>query len=77
MSINAAVLAMLIPMGRVLTLAVEVHVDGVLALVSEMWAAALLVAAEILGILKLLPHAAFLAVPLGVVRTVDIWALMD
>ena len=77
MSINAAVLAMLIPMGRVLTLAVEVDVNGILALVSEVWAAALLVAAEILGILELLPHAAFLAVPLGVVRVVNTGALVS
>ena len=73
--VNAAILAMLGAMSWVLTLAVEEHVEGVLALVPEVWEATPLVAAEILGILELLPHAAFLAVPLGVVR-IDTGALV-
>ena len=77
MVIGAAVLAVLASVAGVLTVTVKVDMNGILTLVSVEWAAAVLVATEILGILQLHPQAAFLTVPLGVVGTVDIWALMD
>ena len=67
---------MLAAMGWILTLAVEVDVEGILALVPAVRKATHLVAAEVLGLLELPEHAAFLAVPLGVVRVVNIGAIV-
>ena len=77
MVIGAAVLAVLASVAGVLTVTVKVDMNGILTPVSVEWAAAVLVAAEILGIFQLHPQAALLTVPLGVVGTVNIWALMD
>ena len=74
-SVSTAILTMFVSMSWVLTLAAEEHVERVLALVPEVWKATHLVAAEVIGVEHLEP-AAFLAVPLGVVRVVNIGAIV-
>ena len=61
-----------VAVGRILTVTVEVDVEGVHALVPEPGEAAHVVTAEVEGFLEPPEHAAFLAVPVRVIRVIDI-----